>query len=538
MLVGENGIITNARLASLQTKFASYKEEMEINIIDAIAGDKIKDRKQVILLGENVKKYISNLEDTDIGKFGIIRGELYYIGNDELGKKAAESQAVVTIPEGMNIEEFVDEMERLAIEESLMQMTGNAFVSTGEDGNTQRVGVDLVDKTAGSNWKIIVETEENNTVATYGTGWTYVKAGTKVDGLGTLTHGYIINFNDKKMVEFNAKKHTMLAYGSKLAVTDGLFFEISPTMIEEKDIMNDIEFGGYSDISEAYTKSSFIFDGVDDYIELPYDSKTELKNGFTFQFYGKFLGAGTNYLKSGKTNSNGENCIPFTDSELEEMKDDDLIYDTKPSPNYPISDKTYTSVLSGIMCAYGPPTGLEVKNDDGWDAFIRFGLLNDDKNGFGFRYNIGHKYRQDDFRTPYSNNDFVFNQELFFKDVGLNNFKYGDDINIVVCVDGQNFEQTYYIDGQEVSSGSYSKSCWNDFLETITSRIECYFIGRTSCDNEWHYGNMEIYGLALYNRPLTPTEILANNNALVAYHNILENNGNAGTGGATGGEDF
>ena len=528
------------RLLEWKQNLLGYKEEMEINFVNDISEDNIDVASKITVLGKNVKKYIPSLNNNDIGKFGIISGKLYYIGDDEIGKNAAKSQNIEVIPNGMGTDEFINEMERLAIEESLKQMTGDSFTLTNEDGNSEKVGVELVDKKAGSNWKIIVETSGTDTVATYGTGWTYVSAGSTVDNLGTLNRSYIIDFKNRKMVEFDAKKHTMLAYGSELAVTDGLFFEISPTMIEDKDIKDDIEYGGYAKLEEAFTKSSFKFDGVDDYIEIPYDSSTELKDGFTFQFYGKFLGSGTNYKKSGKQFGTRytKSFILGTEEELVDKKDDDLMYDIAPSPEYSKSDETYTSELSGIMCAYGPPTCYEVKNNIGWDTFIRFGLLNDEKNGFGFRYNIGPKDRQESYRTEYSQSDYAFNQQIFFEDLGIEDFDYGDEISICVCIDAKNYTQSYYVNGKNVSSGNYSKKCWEDFIEKVTSRIEKYYIGRSSCDNQWHYGEMEIYGLALYNRGLSSPEVMANNNALVAYHNILEKGENAGTSGNTGGEDF
>ena len=56
-----------------------------------------------------------------------------------------------------------------------------------------------------------------------------------------------------------------------------------------------IEFYGYDkdeklDLSQAITKTSFIFDGVDDYIVFPYEDDVVFDNGFTLEFYGKILG--------------------------------------------------------------------------------------------------------------------------------------------------------------------------------------------------------------------------------------------------------
>ena len=264
-IIGENGILNRATESSIATKFAGYKEEMEMNLM----GDENLENFEVvniILLDKNVKKYIPSLIEEDIGKIGIISGKLYYFGDDEICKKVAKSLNIEIAPEEMTTDEFENQMETKAIEESIKKMTGNSFILDNEDGSGQEVGIKLVNKSFGNDWKIITEVKENETVMTYGTGWTYIPSGSIINGLGTLRQGYIIDFSNKKVVIFDKEKHTMLTYGSKLAVTDGLFFEISPTMIEDKEIIKGVTFGGYDKIENAYTDSSFIFDGIDDYI--------------------------------------------------------------------------------------------------------------------------------------------------------------------------------------------------------------------------------------------------------------------------------
>ena len=63
----------------------------------------------------------------------------------------------------------------------------------------------------------------------------------------------------------------------------------------DMDLLGDgVKFYGYDnedgslDLSKAFTKSSFKFDGSDDYIEIPCNTSEVFDTGVTFEFYGKF----------------------------------------------------------------------------------------------------------------------------------------------------------------------------------------------------------------------------------------------------------
>ena len=96
-IIGNDGIIRNSQVASIETKFARYKEELETNIVSEEEGD----GEKVNLLNENVKNYIPSLEENDVGRFAVIGGELYYLGNDELSKKAAKNQKMEIMDSGL-----------------------------------------------------------------------------------------------------------------------------------------------------------------------------------------------------------------------------------------------------------------------------------------------------------------------------------------------------------------------------------------------------------------------------------------------------
>ena len=42
-------------------------------------------------------------------------------------------------------------------------------------------------------------------------------------------------------------------------------------------------------------------------------------------------------------------------------------------------------------------------------------------------------------------------------------------------------------------------------------------------DGWWHYSNLNVYSLKLYNRALNEQEIKENYDKTIAYHNILQN---------------
>lgn len=301
-IVGDNGIISNAQTSSLKTKFANYKEEMEINLVGEISQDDIIDLKKAKIIALDptlVKKYIPSLSEQDLNDFGIISGKLYYMGEDELSKSAAQSQGIEVISDDSNLDEFVSEMEEKAIKDLVSTYGGNAF----KNGN-DFLGEPLVKKTINSQWKIIIEVKDNNIVKTYDNPWYYVQKGTNVDGIGELKENYIIDYDNKLAVQFDATKHSIMTYEDTLAVSDNLIFNADPTVFEEYNKLSEadranfdvdtylgegIEFHGYYtdknsngkedegeiDFSQAFNATSFIFDGEDDWISFPYDSGTQ-----------------------------------------------------------------------------------------------------------------------------------------------------------------------------------------------------------------------------------------------------------------------
>ena len=491
--IGDNGIITQAQNAKIVAKIVNYKEEMETNFIGEISNDFNQEEIGTItVLNNNVKKYITSLDDDDIGKYGIVNGELYYLGNDTKEMEICKQQGIHCKTSEMSDGDFLEQIEQSALESLIKKMAGKSFSNKDDKGNDIETGIKLYDKNFenGNKWKIINEVVDNKVVATYGNDWYYVEAGNNIENIGKLQSSYIINYKTNKAVLFNTKKHTILAYGGNLAVTDNLIFNADPINIENASTEafgENVELIGFDNINNAFTKTSFIFDGVDDYIKLPYNKDNGIENGFTYEFYGKILNKKTCIDKDGKIYSNN--------------------------------------------CNYGGLFGLWNGNEKE-QARLRFGIMFDSID-LGIYYNVG--MLGEKVSGSFSRKGSPWNQAIYPK-----NLRTNTDIYFTISVDANSRVQDIYVNGEKNCTGTLSENYYKDFVKKELANLNTYILGRCSMDNEgnWHYTNCEIYSLRLYNRSFEESEVLANYNATVAYHNILVNNGNASTGGTTGGEDL
>ena len=197
-IIGDDGIITNSQIASIESKFAGYKEELETNIVSKAEGD----REKVNLLNENVKSYIQSLEENDIGRFAVIEGELYYLGNDEISKKAAKNLNMEVINSEVETESsFAIKIEEKAIDSMVKSRGKDAFKYTDESGKQQIGGIELIKKNFDNStrWKIVTELGEDGKIThTYDENCYYIKKGTIIDGVGKISNGYIIDYEIRK----------------------------------------------------------------------------------------------------------------------------------------------------------------------------------------------------------------------------------------------------------------------------------------------------------------------------------------------------
>ncbi|MBR2289523.1 MAG: hypothetical protein IJ867_02680 [Clostridia bacterium] len=532
---GDNGIITNAQRAAFASKIASYKEEFEMNIIREMENDGIVDKEMVTVLGESVKRYIPSLKEEDIGLFGIIGGEIFYIGEDKLEQEVALSYHISIKPEGISIDEYAETVKSNAIENVVKNLGGDAFFYVDEEDNEYVGGIPLYDKNYenAAKWKLITEVESNEVKAIYGSDWYYVPTGTNIDGVGVTTYDLIVNYNERKIVRFDASKHTMMSYKSTLAVGDSLIFNADPSVIEEKNTDSfgkNVELNGYrDDLSDCFTNSYFIFDGVDDCINLSV-SDVDLTKGFTYEIYGKLNGIGKHYLIDGEE-----------------------VYRVEQ-----FGDKAYPYYFDGF---FGLWNGNEKEQ-----ARLRFGLFwnridlgKDDEGKQVYQFNgveefvwnwgldkVSMTADKENEYYHYVNEGFAPSSAPWNHYLVLDNYDLsldiGEDFSFAICVDAQNLKQTAYFNGVKIDEGEMVKSNWDNWCnaEENLPSIKKITLGRCSqrAEGWWNYLCANVYSLRLYNRGLSESEEIANYNATVSYHQFLVNNGVASTGGEIKGEDY
>lgn len=166
--------------------------------------------------------------------------------------------------------------------------------------SSYHIGTDLYDKTLenGDIWNIVVI---NDSQEDYGTGWTFIEKGTNLMDYGESKYSWLVNYNTGEKIRLEEEAYTRLDYGSSMAVTEGLIFNIDPTIlegVEAEELQNNpsvlgenVELKNFNWTEDSgLTSKSFNFDGQDDHINILYDDQekfdTLYKNGLTFEFYG------------------------------------------------------------------------------------------------------------------------------------------------------------------------------------------------------------------------------------------------------------
>ena len=183
--------------------------------------------------------------------------------------------------------------EKEVIEQKIIQFQMEEKI----DSHVEPIGTRLQDKTIenGNKWNVIYLKNKNQI---YGTGWYYLKKNTEVLDYGKIKNDWILNYSTGEIIELNENDFTNLQYGDSLAVTDNLIFDLEPTITENTNKENvkeklgkNVELVNFDWNAESgISKTSFNFDGKDDYIKVLYDSEEQknklIENGYTFEFYG------------------------------------------------------------------------------------------------------------------------------------------------------------------------------------------------------------------------------------------------------------
>ena len=512
-IVGDNGVITNGQIASIESKFAGYKEELETSIVSKAEGD----REKVNLLNENVKNYIPSFDENDIGRFAVIEGELYYLGDDELSKKAAKNQKMEVMDSEIETESSIaSRIEEKAIDSIVKSRGKDAFEYTDENGEQKLVGIELVKKNLenSTRWKIVTETGEDGKVKnTYDEGYYYIPNGTNISGIGKTTCGYIVDYGSDDVIQYKEGTHKYFSYEDSLAVKDNLLLNLDPGTIDsyyldrsnftEENLGDGIKLYGYGDggrpdFEEAFTPISFKFDGVDDYITIS-NNYTDfldnfMKNGFTFEFYGKLFNDGQNFNFNSnvrETRSNLSGLFGFWSGDM--RKDTLLRFVYRTDFSAVVWNAGYPRASLSVEDFFGPQS---VSEDNTWNN--TFDFFPDNENG-------------DDCY-------FTFTLEPNGIEEWSHNYKNGQ-------VSGKYISQRLYKDGNLKSNGLYKKEAWDKFGEDYGNDLKKFCVGACHYNSTgiWFFSHMECYSLRFYSRALTSDEVHDNYEKTIEYHKILEN---------------
>ena len=374
-------------------------------------------------------------------------------------------------------------------------------------------------------WKIITETVDGKVVKKYGTNWFYLKKGTDLFGT-ELSKDYIVNYSTGEMVEFDEEKHKMLSYkdGDGLGYSDNLILNIDPGIMDEynslpedqkknydiKNLGEGVELVGYNgtdgkvDLSQAFTKSSYKFDGQDDYIKINYDSKDKVKNivenGLTFEYYGTIEPGVSKMTSTGEIRTNPakgllgfwngkESTMPMVRFNVDFESTDRSFWWSPLYGTVANWDENYYEKESEL---YGP--NMITTNGAYWNQLFNF-----DKNSLN--------------NVIYLTLVVDPSEETMCSGEG-----YGENYNNL-CI-----KNNLYINGEKIE-GKLNKKLWK-FLnsENLDYDFNSFVIGRCSftSSNLWHYIKGDCYSLRFYDKALTDKQIQENREKTMNYHQMLE----------------
>lgn len=349
------------------------------------------------------------------------------------------------------------------------------------------IGTQLYDKTMENStiWDIIIT---KNPEFTYGTDWRYIGKNIEIEDYGKTKLEWVVNYETGEVIKL--EEYTRLTHDIQLGATDGLIFNVDPSILEGADI-EEVKNGNTSILGKnvelinfdwnensGLTSKQFNFDGVNDYIKIKYDNKAEkdllAQRGYTFEYYGR-INDGTSF-----------------DNNIQQVID---------NVNY-----------KGVFCYWN--------GDENKQADFRFGIANLTK-GLYLRWNAsGLKNAFSD----YSGKGNEWNIRY-----PINNFKYGDEIYYTITLDttkeiekdGEKYYKAIlYLNGEKLYEGNYNKKQWDNYTSKYLERDKYFCIGRSSMTGSgyWHYPKLNVYTSRLYSKALTPEEVKDNYDKSVAYH--------------------
>ena len=253
-VVGDDGIIAKTQVASIMSKFSTYKEELELNAVNEI---------EIYASSDAIKNYIPSMTEKDIEKFVIMKRELLYIENDELELKAAEACGIGTAQAAdETTSNSINEVK--AVISGVINLSSNVddkfkvpeddFTVTTDTNDTSvgLIGTRLYDKNSinSETWNIVIEyNSSNQEVARYGSGYYWLKAGETyiIDGKSMkFENDFVVDYANKTYIALSGRAVNW-NLDATLAVTDGLVLNIDPMSLADGEWRQNAEDNSFYD---------------------------------------------------------------------------------------------------------------------------------------------------------------------------------------------------------------------------------------------------------------------------------------------------
>lgn len=282
MIMGDNGILKQAKTATVKQRFAKYKEELELGMYGKIT-----------VAGEPLKNYIQSMTSEDIDNFVVINGELAYIGNNEEEKTISDSLGVNSSMSGNN-ESAVKDIQNIINKVIPIKDSVEVPNDDTEIASAELVGTRLYDKNSlnGDRWKIVIDYNDfNQETGRYGSGYYLLKSGENYTINGeslSFSKDFIIDYKNGTMIGLTDKAIEW-SLNSTLAVNDGLVLNIDPTNLADGNWTGITKHG---DVIYDNSSKALLFNedttnnpnGEGGYLELKRND-VDFSNGFTFEIY-------------------------------------------------------------------------------------------------------------------------------------------------------------------------------------------------------------------------------------------------------------
>jgi hypothetical protein len=466
--IGENGILTKAKSASITQKFATYKEATEMALDSTLT-----------LAGEEIKEYLPSITSEDLENFAIVNGSLVYLGNNEEEINVANNLGIdTTMSENASVSDII------TIKNQVFTLEVTLPQDDTQDTPSELLGTRLYDKNAlnGERWNLVITYDSNNNEKErYGSGYYYLTS-ENCGSLG-LTGNYLINYETKQLIGLSNYRNWNLS--STLAVTDGLVLNIDPTNLADGNWMDITKHG---DVSYSATDKALLFNesesntaGEGGYLELT-RSGVDFSNGFTFEIYANL--SRTLYANSSGSRGLGLFCrIPTLNS------------------NYTQSIRfgyAESSSNSGVLCKFN--------SNSSWYS-TGVGLWTHPA-GSVLSSSCGYDVNEDFYLT------FVYIAYDSSKDSEYQTNHY-DEYMIENNVD----KIEYYINGILYGYTYYGHNSYQNGLNTWNNDSCPFFLGVCPWggNGNLYYLKGKVYSTRLYTTPMTAEQASENRDATMQY---------------------